>query len=268
MRLSYKSEILTEGIADGLVRRGWDAFPSKDPGRDLVLGKADLVLAPAIDYSRHLGAVDYALVPEFAILASGFAGVMRIAFLPGREDFRRIAVRSLDDDAVLIAGIILLEKHGIEPEFIEVASGLDLPLMLESADGALLSGDDALASLAFHPYALDLADEWEDLTEQPLPYMLAWGKRGAVSQVAIEEFQSARDDAARELPDLAARHARPEAVEKAFERYLSGAIRYTIARGEADEIFNPLFHFAFYHGIITDIPSILYLPLEADERTL
>ena len=66
MRLSYKSNILTEGIADGLIRRGWDAFPSTDPGRDLVLGKADLVLGPAIDYSRHLGAVDYALVIDWS----------------------------------------------------------------------------------------------------------------------------------------------------------------------------------------------------------
>lgn len=265
MRLRYTQEFLTDPIAEALSRRGWDVAPSAVPGADLVTGKADIVIAPALDYGRHLGAVDYALVPGFGITAGGFAGIAKIAFRTGLGTISTLAVKRADDAASVVAGILLIEKHGIEPRFVETSADGDIGVMLDAADCALLAGDDAIFAPASLTSVLDLADEWEDMTEQFLPYMLAWGRIGAVPQAALDEFISARDEAVLTLADRAARHADSAAATALYQRYLRGDIRFELTAEQAADVLNPLFHHAFYHGIIQDIPSIKYLPGEEAE---
>ena len=264
MRLAYISELLTEPIAEELRKKGWETVASANPGADLAAGKADLVLAPALDYGRHLGVVDYALVPDFGIIARGITGLMRIAFPAGRETLSSIAVRSMKSASSILAGIILIEKHGIEPDFVEVSEETDLAVLFEAADGAVLSGDMAINSLPYHPMALDLSDEWEDLTESPLPYLLAWGRVGAVPQEAIDEVLKARDQMTLTFPDRIAQSASPEGLQMIYERYLAGDIQFSLPREEASEILTPLFHYPFYHGIISDIPTIKFLDEEPE----
>ena len=265
MRLLYTPELLTEPIAEELRRKGWDTAPSDDPGAELAVGKADLVIAPALDYGRYLGLIDYALVPDFGIITQGMAGLIRIAFGPGRENLSSIAVNRIKDAATILAGIMLIEKHGIEPSFVEFEKEADLPVMLEAADGALLSGDRAIRSLTSHPMALDLSDEWEDMTETPLPYMLAWGRIGHVPEESLKEFLEARDKMTLTFPDRIAQEEENSGLQLIYEKYLEGTIRFTLKREEANDILAPLFHYSFYHGIIQDIPTIKFLDEEPSQ---
>ena len=268
MRLAYLQEALTEPITEELRKRGWEATPSNNPGADIVRRKADIALGPALDYARHLGLVDYALVPEFAVITEGIVGLMRIAFSPGRESLSSIAVRKATDASTIISGIILIEKHGIEPNVVEVEEEADLKVMLEAADGALLSGDQAIASLAYHDMALDMTDEWEDITDAPLPYMLAWGREGEVPDESIAELLEARDHMTLTFPDRIARPEQPEGLRRVYEAYLTGNIRFSLTKEEAHEILTPLFHYPFYHGVIEDIPAIKFLDDKPEQSPL
>ena len=259
MRLAYIQEALTEPIAEELRKRGWETIPSTNPGDDIVKKEADIAIGSALDYARHLGIVDYALVPDFAIITQGIAGMMRIAFSPGRESLSSIAVRSTTDASTIIGGIVLIEKHGIEPNFVEVEDGADLAVMLEAADGAILSGDKAIDSLAYHSMALDLTDEWEDMTEAPLPYMLAWGREGEVPEEALAELLNARDQMTLTFPDRIAQLENAKGLQLIYEGYLAGNIQFSVTKEEAREILTPLFHYPFYHGVIEDIPATKFL---------
>ncbi|MCB0711972.1 MAG: hypothetical protein KDD67_06550 [Ignavibacteriae bacterium] len=271
MRLVYTSELLTEPIAEELRRKGWETIASENPGADVVAGKAEVAIGSALDYSRHLGLTDYALVPDFGIITYGIAGLIRITFPPGRESLSSIAVHSLNSASTILAGILLIEKHGIEPNFVEVSEDADLQVMFEAADGAVLSGDSAINSLPHHSMALDLSDEWEDLTDAPLPYTLAWGRTGHVPSESIDELLKARDQMVLTFPDRIAQSESPEGLQLIYERYLSGSIQFSLPREEASNILTPLFHYPFYHGIISDIPTVKFLdelpetPAEGDE---
>lgn len=267
MRLIYTQEFLTQPIAEALLRRGWEAVPSSDPGADLVAGKGDLVIAPALDYGRHLGMVDYSLVPGFGILAGGFAGIVKIVFRAGLETISTIAVKNAKDASAIVAGMLLTEKHGIEPRFVETSADADLAVMLDAADCALLSGDDAIFAPPSLTNLLDLADEWEDTTEQFLPYMLAWGRTGMVPQAALDEFLAARDEGVLTMADRATQHPHPQEANALYQRYLRGDIRFALQPDEAGAVLDPLFHYAFYHGVIADIPSVKFLPGELPEET-
>ncbi len=266
MRLRYTKEFLIDPIVDVLARRGWDVAPSANPGQELMEGRADLVIGSALDYGRFLGVVDYSLVPDFGILLRGFASVLKIVFNTGLGTISTLAVRDAQSTAALMATIILVEKHGIEPRLVEVAEDADIAVMLEVADGALLAGDDAVFAPSTLTNALDLADEWEDITEQPLPYVLAWGKTGKIPQTTLDELLNAREEAVLTLADRTATHKQGNEAAAFYQRYLRGDILYTLPTEEATDVLTPLFHYAFYHGIINDIPSIKYLPGE-DSQT-
>lgn len=266
MRLRYKDEFLLRPIADVLALRGWDVAPSTNPGEDLIEGRADLVLAPALDYGRFLGLVDYSLVPGFGVTARGFAGIMKVVFNTGLGTISTLAVRNAHSAATLIATIILVEKHGIEPQLVEVEEDADISVMLEVADGALLTGDEAIFASPTLTNALDLADEWEDITEHALPYALAWGKTGRIPQAVLDEFLKARDEAVLTLADRTSGHEQAELAAAFYQRYLRGDIAYSLPEEEANDVLTPIFHYAFYHGIINDIPAIKYLPGE-DSQT-
>lgn len=259
MKFSYRQEFATEPIAEALRRRGWQTIPSDRPEEALLDASADIVMAPALEYGRSLGPVDYALVPGFGITTRGFAGLLKLVFNKGLVSFSSLAVKRADAAEALVARMILVEKHDIEPAIVSVAEDAALEEMLAVADAALLAGEDAVFRAGSSTSLLDLTDEWEDAMETPLPYMLAWGRVGMVPQSAIDELQSARDEAVLMFADRAAQHPMSSQANTFYQHYLRGAISYTFGEAELAAV-DSFFRYAFYHSIITDIPTIKLLP--------
>ena len=258
MRFAYRKEFATEPLARALSQRGWMVTATDRPADALLDGSADVVLTPSLDYARNVGIVDYALVPGVAIVTTGFAGVLKLHFNRGLGDFTSIATRDPESSDALVARIILSEKHDIEPKLI--ASKTDsLDQMLGVADSALLYGDDAVFDLSGNDALLDLSDEWEDMTDSPLPYMIAWGRVGEVGDETIAALAAARDAAVLTLADSAATHEHSAVASAFYERYLKGGIRYTLEENDLVGL-NELFRYAFYHALVPDVPAIKYLP--------
>lgn len=259
MRFSYRKEFATEPIAEALRRRGWEGVVSDHPGKALLDNSADIIIAPALDYARSLGLVDYALVPGFGIITGGFAGMLKLVFNRGLVNFSSLAVRDATAAETAIARMVLMEKHDIDPRIITVPEGTSLDAMLQHADAALLAGDDAIFNAGARTTLLDLSDEWEDAMEAPLPYMLAWGRTGEVPQGAIDELLAARDEAVLTLADRAAQHQQSAEANVFYQRYLRGDITYTldVAGLAAADV---LYRYAFYYSVIADMPALKLLP--------
>ena len=260
MKVAYRPDLVTSVLASELTTAGWELSEDEDPGRRVADGSADIAIGPADGYARHLGLVDYGLIPDFGVTLHGMSGLLRLAFRPGNSDLSRIAVRSSDDFESVAAGIVLIEKHEIEPEFLEVGVDADLESILEKADGVVLGGADAIASTLSSLGGLDLGDEWEDLTESPLPWLLAWGNSTNVGDSEVATFLKARDRMLLSLPDTAASSNTPELYEALHRAHLGGAASFALPRDEAAEVLNPLYHYLFYHGLISDLPTIKFVP--------
>lgn len=259
MKLSYRKEFATEPIAEALRRRGWETIASDRPEEALLNGSADVVLAPALEYGRGLGLVDYALVPGIGITTRGFAGLLKLVFNKGLVGFSSLAVRHAAAPETLVARMILVEKHDIDPKIVQAGEEAGLETMLASADSALLAGDDAIFNAGGNPSLLDLSDEWEDAMDSPLPYMLAWGRIGEVSQGVIDQMQAARDEAVLLLADRAALHPDSGQANIFYQNYLRGAVSYTLGEAELAAV-DSFFRYAFYYSVVSDIPTLKFLP--------
>jgi predicted solute-binding protein len=257
-RFAYRKEFATEPIARALQQRGWAVDEYDDPAKALLERSADLVLTPSLDYARSIGVVDFALVPGVAIVTSGFAGLLKLIFKPGLSEFTTVATRDVASSDTMIARIVLSEKHDMEPRFI-AAPNESVDEMLQHADAALLYGDDAIFDQSGSTSYLDLTDEWEDLSETPLPYMLAWGRVGEVDEVMLAEFAAARDAAVLTIADFAARHQHPSEANAFYERYLKGGVRYSLEDNDLVGL-DAMHRFAFYYALVSDVASIKYLP--------
>jgi predicted solute-binding protein len=259
VKLAYTHEFVTEPIARALERRGWVTIPTLDPCDLLNSGQADIALAPTVDYARCLGLYDYALVLGAGIMTQGFAGLIRLAFNRGLVNLETMTTKQPNASATLAARFVLAEKYDLEPRLVEVPGEMGVDEMLAQSDAALLIGDDAIFQGSNLRSMMDISDEWEDVTETSLPYMLAWGRVGVVDQEMIDEEIAARDEAVLTLADHVAQHSQAAQANAMYQSYLRGDIRFTIEPHdvEALELF---FRYAFYHATISDIPAIKLLP--------
>ncbi len=175
MTIAHTGDPVAAGIAAILEAQGASAVLHDDPGHLVATGAADVAIGDALGYARHLGIADIGLIPNVALLLDGFSGYLRLLFRPGSENLQRIAMEDPLSTAGVVAGLLLIEKHEIEPTIVQAASEDSIDKILEETDGLLVVGAQAVETTAAGRHGLDLADEWLDVTEGPLPYLLAWG---------------------------------------------------------------------------------------------
>lgn len=259
MIFAYRDEFATAPIAAALERRGWAVIASEHPEELLNAGHADIAFAPPLAFANSIGVIDLALVPGVGITLRGFAGLMKLIFRKGLVSFNTLATKEPRGAEAAVAAMLLAEKHDIAPTIVKAEPIATPAEMLAVADSALLVGDDAIFNAAESRSVLDLADEWEDAVESPLPYMVAWGRIGAVPASALEELIAARDEAVLTLADRAARHADPEAANVFYGHYLRGEVEYSLGEAQLSAL-DAFFRYAFYYSAITDIPAIKLLP--------
>lgn len=259
MILAYTPQFAIEPIVAALQRQGWTLYPTDEPEEMLLADTADVIITSPLEYATSLGVVDYALVPEFGIMTGGFAGLLNLMFKQGLTSINTVAVKQPHGFAALVAKIILLEKYDIEPRFLPFPSHSTLDQMLAVADAVLLAGDDAIFDASGTRSMFDLSDEWEDMAETMLPYLVAWGRVGKITEQQLHGFAIAIQEAGLAIPDTAARSVNPILAGRFHERYLRGDIRYGLHREELPGL-TTLYRYLFYHGMIQDIPTLKYLP--------
>jgi len=213
----------------GLMRSGalLDVDLHKDtPDRlnaALVAGTLDIGPISLVEYLRHTEKL--LLLPDLAV---GSDGPVRSVILvstvpPARLDGRRVALGATSRTGVLLARMLLAERHGVHPRYFTCPP--DLTEMLLEADAAVLIGDAALRAVHEAParglHVTDLGAAWRDWTGLPMVFA-AWGVRrefaaahpGLVKDVH-EAFVRSRELCLAELDEAAAAAARWEPFDAA-----------------------------------------------------
>jgi chorismate dehydratase len=129
-----------------------------------------------------------------------------------------VALGSTSRTGVLLAQMVLAERHGAEPRYFTCPP--DLAQMLMEADAGVLIGDPALRAMHDAParglHVTDLGQAWREWTGLPMVFAV-WAVRkdfaaanpGQVKEVH-EAFQRSRDLCLGELDEVAASAARWE----------------------------------------------------------
>jgi chorismate dehydratase len=213
----------------GLMRSGAliDVDLQKDSperlGAALVAGDLDIGPISLVEYLRH--ADELLLLPDLAVGSDG--PVLSVNIVSTRPladlDSARVALGSTSRTGVLLARMLLAERHGVHPEYFTCPP--DLTQMLLEADAGVLIGDVALRALYEAPRrgldVTDLGQAWREWTGLPMVFAV-WAVRrdfagtqpGVVKEVH-EAFLRSRDLCLAELDDVAQAAARWEPFDAA-----------------------------------------------------
>jgi len=101
------------------------------------------------------------------------------------RQIRTLAADSGSRTSVMLARIILAQRYGVEPRIIPMPP--DRERMLAAADAALIIGDPALRidPETIEGYALDLGEQWSDLTGLPMVFAV-WAGAPEVARPELE----------------------------------------------------------------------------------
>ncbi len=187
----------------------------------LVAGDLDIGPISLVEYLRH--ADELVLLPDLAVGSDGpvlsvnMVSTRPLADLGGA----RVALGSTSRTGVLLAQMLLTQRHGVTPEYFRCPP--ELNQMLLEADAAVLIGDAALRALYEAPgrglTVTDLGQAWREWTGLPMVFAV-WAARrdfaerhpGQVKEVH-EAFLRSRELCLSELDEVAVAAARWESFD-------------------------------------------------------
>jgi chorismate dehydratase len=242
VRLGAVSYLNAEPLVHGLA--GDPAFeittdlPSEVAER-LHAGTIDVGMIPSIEYAR--GA--YAIVPGIAIASRGPVRSVNLYLRRGLDQIRRVALDTSSRSSVALARILLRERLGRDPEYVDRPPDPDA--MLAEADAALVIGDPALYADT-DAERLDLGEGWQILTG--LPFVFAfWAGRAAALRSGLAE-----------LPRIAlAYNGHGAGRAELNESYLRSNIVYALGPEELAGLAE-FFRRAHRQGIIPNVPELRF----------
>jgi predicted solute-binding protein len=203
-------------------------------------GRADLALVPTLEVLRaHDG---LALVPGVGLV--GERGPRRRLVVGASLDaVETVAFDPRDAQEALLAQLVLREHYGVAPTFTLRPPGTPLADALAAASAALAAPDEPTPDGAV---ALDLGQEWTDLTLRPMPWALLAAPAGALAP-----------DDARRLRD-AVRAAPPSG-----DLFQDGVGVYQLTLdGYAAEGLSQLAEHLFATGTLSEIPDLPFVDVE------
>jgi predicted solute-binding protein len=215
-----------------------------------------------IDYARY--GAEYCIVPGIAVSSSQPTGTVELYV---KSDIRNIATLAVDvrvTSEIILAKIILTEKYpniDKHASFQIVPMMPDLDAMLAKADAALVVNWSPQKQQRVDVFHLDLVEEWNDLTELPYVHGFWVGRQNEMYVDDLQRMLHAHAAGTANLRTVAERHAREFqlSVDEA-EHYLS-RFSYQLGQEQIDSL-QEFMSYAFYYGVLPDIPEINFFDVE------
>jgi chorismate dehydratase len=216
-----------------------------------------------IDYARH--GADYLIVPRVAISSSSGSGTIQLFFNRNVRNVETMAVDIRVTSEIILAKIILAEKF---PNLSAGKGTLQVVPMLPRREEMLRKSDAALV-VNFHPFdraadepfALDLVEEWNDLTDLPYVHGLWIGHDEPESASVVEELIRAKEAGTSHLGETVHELQRERTIQrKASEEYLQ---KFAYDLGEKEqEALTEFIRLAYYHGVLPDAPDLNFFDVD------
>jgi len=214
--------------------------------------RCDIALLPVIDYQRIAG---LRLVPAGGIGCDGHTLTVRIFSQQPIEQTRVLACDPDSHTSVALARIILAERYGLRPEFVDLRRALGGP-----DEARLLIGDKVVCEEpAGFEHQLDLGAAWKDLTGLPFVFAI-WAARGGVDLGDLpQRLERAKRQGLSQVSELIARYAVPRGWPAGMAlQYLTVYLKYDIGAPQLAAM-QRFFDLAARHGALDHPPREMEL---------
>ena len=210
-----------------------------------------------IDYARH--GADYLIVPGVGVSSSARSETVQLFINQGVRNIETMAVDIRVTSEIILAKIILAEKFPNEPSADKALRYIPMlphrDEMLRKADAALIVNFHPHSQDQNEPFALDLVEEWNDLTGLPYVHGVWVGYDDDDPGTIVEDLSRSRDRGVSDLGTIARGIAaeRDVTVEIA-EEYLS---KFCYSFGDEEQQgFTEFVQLAYFHGVLPDVPDL------------
>ena len=225
---------------------------------DLAEGHIDVGLIPSIEYARS--PEPYYIAPEVAIASRGEVLTVRLFYLGELAQITKVALDLSSRTSVALVRILLSEKFGLNPLFVDAEPDLDA--MLKIADAALLIGDPIFELLDLDCRSLDLGSEWNELTGLPFVFAFWAGREGALGKDEARVLIKAKEEGLGHIGEIAAAYSEERGGDPAlYERYLRRHIDCDLDEAALDGL-RVFYAKSREHGLIDAVPELRFYPVE------
>ncbi|MDX1931114.1 MAG: menaquinone biosynthesis protein [Capsulimonadales bacterium] len=216
-----------EGRASGITVV--EAVPSRLSGM-LESGEVACALLSSVTLFQH---PSWTYAPGAAIGSNGPVESVRLFTRGPVESIRRVALDTSSLTSVMLVRILLKEEFGITPEFLPHPPRLGA--MLDTADAALVIGDNAFPEHTVAPVSYDLGEIWTRRTGLPFVYALWLGPSESLTPELSALLRTAKEWGTAHVAEVAERNAarHNRTVERAH-RYMTEYIRYDLGPCEEE----------------------------------
>jgi chorismate dehydratase len=212
-----------------------------------------------IDYARRGG--DYCIVPGVGVSSVNRSNTIQLFINPDVHDIEKIAVDIRVTSEIILAKIILAEKFPNREsskktlQFLPMLPNRDE--MLHKADAALIVNLHPIEEVEEVPFALDLVEEWYDMTGLPYVHGCWIGHDEEDLGGVIRELLRAKDRGVAHLGQIADVLAAEKNLSRQFvSQYLS---TFSFDFGELEqESMTEFMKYAYFHGILPDVPDLSF----------
>lgn len=219
--------------------RGWQLVraPIEQCGAMLFTHAVDAALVSPMGYGRGVTKVDYRIVGGPALMLHDFTNVAGISFAPTMSALRTAVSHTPAECLVTLGMLILSEK-------------LDVILTMHPAGQAEADCMIDLAGVG-SAFAMDVSEEWADLTDAPLPAAL-WVCRIEADQDAVAGAVAAMADATTETPVSEMLAPTSDHVPR------QGRITYRWT-DETEDALAAVLDMLYFHQLLPEIPAVKLL---------
>ena len=210
-----------------------------------------------IDYARRGG--DYCIVPGVGVSSVNRSNTIQLFINPDVHDIEKIAVDIRVTSEIILAKIILAEKFPNREsskktlQFLPMLPNRDE--MLHKADAALIVNLHPVEDVEEEPFALDLVEEWFDMTGLPYVHGCWVGHDEEDLGSVIRELLRSKDRGIAHIGQIADVLAVEKKLPRQFvSQYLSN---FSYDFGELEqESMTEFMKYAYFHGILPDVPDL------------
>ncbi len=207
-------------------------------------GRADVALLPVIDYQRMDG---LRIVPAGAIGCDGPTLTVRIFSTVPIEKIESLACDPDSHTSVALARVVLAERFGIRPEFVDLT---------RATHARLLIGDKVVCDEPpGFEHQLDLGAAWKELTGLPFVFAAWAARKGADLADLPAQLERAKRNGLDHVDELIARHAIPRGWPAGVAlQYLTVYLKFDVGARQIDAM-TRFFQLAGKHNLIAGTPQ-------------
>jgi chorismate dehydratase len=250
---------LLYGIKNKLIKHPFELMIT-DPagsGRCLRDGEVELGLIPSVEYARTKET--WNIIPGISLACSGSVINVQLFFKKGLKDLKKIAVDHQAASSAVLLKILMREKYMMSPDYEEMPGVLEQ--MLNRADAALITGDEALKYYHQHRSRLDLNEEWVDLTGLPFTYSFWAGREFTVTGDDTRIIRKSFELGVRNTERISKDYAGSQGTDWVFYHdFLTKNISYNFDEREKEGLLE-FYNYAFFFGYTEFIPDLHFYPL-------